>query len=129
LPIERVASELRWQFTSLQRRLAHALERLRVRMSRHFYGIPSGTWEPDVLRDQDAIVPQSLIESTVAAASRCASARGPGSQSWNGQLKGARLTATTSARASRLPRRGSQVRGRGPEIDHPPRVDATRAGR
>jgi sigma-70-like protein len=69
-PIEQVARELRWPVRILERRLARALDHLRVRMSRRYYGIPVGIWDSDILQDLGAIVPKSLIESTVAAATR-----------------------------------------------------------
>jgi hypothetical protein len=36
-------------------------------MSRSYYGIPAGIWDCAILRDLGAIVPERLIESTVAA--------------------------------------------------------------
>jgi hypothetical protein len=67
-PIEQVARDLGCPVKSLAIRLARALEGLRVRMARRYYGIPVGTWDSDILTDLRAIVPESLVESTVAAA-------------------------------------------------------------
>src|SRR5437762_660652 len=66
-PIEQAARELRWPVRSLARRLTRALEHLRIRLARRYYGIPVGTWDSDILQDLGAIVPKNLIESTVAA--------------------------------------------------------------
>lgn len=68
--IERAARELRWPVGRLERRLSRALERLRLRMGRHYYGIPPGIWDSQIPRVPEAIVPERLIESTVAAATR-----------------------------------------------------------
>jgi hypothetical protein len=68
--IERAARELRWPVGRLERRLSRAIERLRLRMGRHYYGIPPRIWDSRILQLPDAIVPESLIESTVAAATR-----------------------------------------------------------
>lgn len=67
-PIEQAARDLRWPANRLARRLSWGLERLRVRLARRFSGIPVGTWDSGILVDLGAIVPKSLIESTVAAA-------------------------------------------------------------
>jgi hypothetical protein len=69
-PIEEVAKELGTPVGNIERRLLRALDRLRVEMSRSYYGIPAGIWDADILRDPGPIVPRSLIESTVALAAR-----------------------------------------------------------
>jgi hypothetical protein len=66
--IELAARALRWPVGRLERRLSRALERLRLRIGRRYYGIPPGTWDSQILRVPEANVPESLIESTVAAA-------------------------------------------------------------
>ena len=70
LSIEEVARVLRWPVGKLERRLSRALERLRLRMVRHDDGIPVGLWDFQILPDRAAIVPESLIQSTVVAATR-----------------------------------------------------------
>jgi Sigma-70, region 4 len=72
-PIEQVAIELRIPVTSLERRLSRALDCLRVNLARRYYSIPSGIWDSDILRDLEAIVPETLIQSTVVAATCCPS--------------------------------------------------------
>ena len=69
-PIEQAARDLRWPVGALERRLARAVDRLRVRLSRSYYGIPAGIGDSDILPDVGVTVPESLIESTVAAATR-----------------------------------------------------------
>jgi hypothetical protein len=81
-PIERTARELRWPVRSLERRLSRALERLRVRMARRYYGIPLGIWDSGVLRDLGATVSESLIESTVAAATGSPDPRSDSRSHW-----------------------------------------------
>ncbi len=68
LPIERAARELRWPIRILDRRLSRALKHLRIRLVRRFYDGPVSIWDSDILKDMAAVVPRSLIESTIAAA-------------------------------------------------------------
>jgi Sigma-70, region 4 len=68
--IDQVARDLGWTVRRLERRLARARERLRLRLARHYYGIPANGWESGVLPELGAEVPSSLIESTVAAVTR-----------------------------------------------------------
>jgi hypothetical protein len=68
--IERAARELRWPVGRLERRLSRALERLRLRMGRYYYGIPPGIWDSRIPQVPEANVPERLIELTVAAATR-----------------------------------------------------------
>jgi len=95
--IEQAATELRRPVRTVARRLSRALELLRVSMARRYYGIPAGTWDADILQDLGAIVPQSLIQSTVAAAT-CGPSRpsGPASQARNRKLRRAVLAPITS---------------------------------
>ena len=62
-PIEQAARDLRWPVGVLERRLARALDDLRVRLSRSYYGIPAGIWDSGILQDLGAVVPERLIES------------------------------------------------------------------
>ncbi|MGP0065164.1 MAG: RNA polymerase sigma factor [Isosphaeraceae bacterium] len=90
-PIDEAARELRWPVRTLERRLSRALDHLRLALSRSYYGIPVGVWDSDILRDLRAIVPRSLIESTVAvAAQRLDPPGGSRSQSRHRQLGGDR---------------------------------------
>ena len=65
---EWAARELGWPILRLERRLGRALECLRLRLARRGAEIPPGKWDCGALRDLGAIVPKSLIESTVTAA-------------------------------------------------------------
>jgi RNA polymerase sigma-70 factor (ECF subfamily) len=66
--LEWAARELRWPVLRLERRLARALECLRFRLTRRGWSVPAETWDCAALRDAGTILPRSLIESTVAAA-------------------------------------------------------------
>jgi hypothetical protein len=68
--IEQAARALRWPVGRLERRLSRALERLRLRMIRHYYGIPATIWDSQITQCPKAVVPESLIECTVAATTR-----------------------------------------------------------
>jgi Sigma-70, region 4 len=98
--IEQAARTLRWPVGRLERRLSRALERLRLRMARRYYGIPPGTWDPRILQIPEAIVPESLIESTVAAATRQA-VQGPTRRTANPQAD-----RPQPERSGRIPVRG-----------------------
>ena len=65
---EWAARELGWPLRRLERRLARAMECLRLRVARRGAEVPEGSWDCGALRDLGAIVPKSLIESTVTAA-------------------------------------------------------------
>src|SRR5262249_13651414 len=65
---EWTARELGWPLRRLERRLARALECLRLRLAQRGAEVPEGSWDCGALRDLGAIVPKSLIESTVTAA-------------------------------------------------------------
>jgi hypothetical protein len=98
-PIERTARELGWRVSGLERRLSRALEHLRVSMARRYYGIPVGIWDSDILEDLEAIVPKSLIQSTVAAATCCPDPPGgAGPHSRNRRLGETRLAPITGDR-------------------------------
>jgi hypothetical protein len=114
--VEQAARALRWPVGRLERRLSLALERLRLRMLRRYYGIPPGTWDSQILRVPEANVPESLIESTVAAATSQAV------QDLTGRSANASRT-----RLAPIARRGSQ---REAPLPHPSpcRETAERAG-
>ena len=44
------------------------IERLRLRMACRYYGITPGAWDSRILQVPEAIVPESLMQVTVAAA-------------------------------------------------------------
>jgi hypothetical protein len=67
-PLIWAARELRCPVRRLERRFSQALECLRLRLARRGYVVPPANWDCEALRDLGAIVPKSLIESTVAAA-------------------------------------------------------------
>ncbi len=92
-PIEQAARELRWPVRSVERRLSRALEHLRLRLLRRFYEIPVRLWDTDILQDLGAVVPESLVESTIAAAT-CGLDPSTGSRSdvRNRNLPGASLS-------------------------------------
>ena len=69
-PVPQAARESGCRERSLERRFARALDCLRVRLTRRCHGVPAGDWDPDIMDELSAIVPSSLIQSTVEVAMR-----------------------------------------------------------
>jgi hypothetical protein len=69
-PVVQAGKEVGCGARTLERRVSRALERLRMRLARRYYGVPAGNWGSDITQDLGAIVPQALVESTVAVVMR-----------------------------------------------------------
>jgi hypothetical protein len=69
-PVVQAGKELGCGARTLERRVSRALERVRLRLARRYYGVPAGNWDSDITQDLGAIVPLALIESTVAVVMR-----------------------------------------------------------
>jgi hypothetical protein len=69
-PAGQVARQLRWPVGVVRKRLSRALASLRVRLARRGYLLSWDGPTPEFLGDLAADLPESLIDSTVAAVTR-----------------------------------------------------------